>query len=462
MAVPYLSGQLSSLQLPESILNTISQATQSVSSSFLVKLAGNSISLPERRQRFLSKPPKQEDPPAAPKLKPDKKQRGEFFEEHKKKTEESKEFTRKLIEDRNERQRRIQEREKEYRMKTLQEIEEQRRQQEEMMRRMDEEKKEKITELVKKSEVRKKELEVKKEISRSPVGGKPLYKQMEDAYKQKVLMPQLEKHKAELARKRMVYKPLDPEELKEHLKHHDELKRQFEFRRKKELEQKNLDAQLNQATNSMQSKFTIAILEEERLKKEEQEKANQEKLLNAHKRLQYSKLVKEMFPPVIDESRKLDISSKSKSKIRSADYLEESTEKSKKKIGVTDYKSDIGSKPIRYIKKKEPEKKKEIEKIDYLAQKRKERENNPNDRKPVKIDLQEEIFQEDLDDKKLQKIKAKTNQIDKQAKQKELLMDKYKGEGVKGLQVGDEVNDMILSSIRAKLAILDKFQNNSL
>ena len=117
---------------------------------------------------------------------------------------------------------------------------------------------------------------------------------------------------------------------------------------------------------------------------------------------------------------------------------------------------------MHYIKKKEPEKKiKEVEKIDYLAQKRKERENNPYDRQPVKIDLQKEIFQEDFDEKKLERFKAKTNQIDKQAKQKELLMDKYKGEGVKGIQVGDEVNDMILSSIRAKLAILDKFQNSS-
>lgn len=460
MAVPYLSAKFDSLNLEKATSDLVLELTQSVISKFLVSLASKSIAFPEKRQRFHSKQPKQEEPLPAPKPKIDKKARDEFFEEHKKKTDESKEFTRKLIEERLERQRRIQEREKEYRIKTLQEIDEQRKQQEEVLKRMEDEKKEKIFELVKKSENRKKELGEKKEICRSPVGVKPLYKQMEDAYKQKVIMPQLEKHKAELARKRIAYKPLDPEELKEHSRHHDELKRQYEFRRKKEYEQKNLDAQLNQATNSMQSKFTIAVLEEEKRKKEEQEKANQEKLLNAHKRLQYSKLVKEMFPPVIDESRKLDTSSKSKSKIRSADFPDESIERSKKKIGVTDYKSEIGLNPARYKKKKQTEEKKVIEKFDYLAEKRKQRENVQNENKPVKIDLQNEILNESLDEKKLEKIKAKTNKIDKQAKQKELLMEKYKGEGVKGIQVGDEVNDMILSSIRAKLAILDKFQSS--
>ena len=99
-----------------------------------------SISFPERRQRFKPAPAAEEPPPAAPKAKIDKKTRDENFEELKKKTEESKDFTKKLIEDRIERQKRNQEREREFRMKTMQEMEEQRKQQEEILKKLEDEK----------------------------------------------------------------------------------------------------------------------------------------------------------------------------------------------------------------------------------------------------------------------------------------------------------------------------------
>ena len=456
MAVQHINSLLTSLNLSEEISEACKSSINSVNSSFIVRLATSTLALPERRQRFKPKPAKEEPPPPPPKPKNDKRTRDENFEELKKKTEETKDFTKKLIEDRLERHKRNQEREREFRMKTLQEMEEQRKQQEEILKKLEQEKLSKLNEMAKKGEIRKKVLEEKKEeISKSPVNTKPLYKQMEDAYKQKVLMPQLEHHKAELAKKRINYQPLNPDELKEHSKQHEELKKQFEYRRKKELEQKQLDSQLNMASNSMQSKFTIAVLEEQKRKKEEEERKEYERMLNINKRLQYSKLVKEMFVPAVAENKIQEaVITKSKTKVKSAEMDRGSD---KKKIGVTDYKSDIGLRPARG-KKKEPEVKKEAEVVDYLAEKRKQREIKPNEARALHVELQKDIEDEEIDSAKMQKIKAKAERIDKQAKQKEVFIGKFQKEGVKGIKAGDEVNDMIISSIRAKLALLDKFQ----
>ena len=102
--------------------------------------------------------------------------------------------------------------------------------------------------------------------------------------------------------------------------------------------------------------------------------------------------------------------------------------------------------------KKEP-----IKKVDYLAEQRKERENQPNEIKPIHIDLQKEIYEDDFDDEKAEKIKAKAERIDKQAKLRERQIGNMKNDNYKGIEEGDKVNDMIHSSIRAKLALLDKF-----
>ena len=460
MAVQYINSLLTSLNLSTEISEACKSSISSVNSSFILRLASSTLSLPERRQRFKAKPAKESPPPPPAKPKNDKKTRDEHFEELKKKTEETKDFTKKLIEDRLERQKRNQERERELRMKTLQEIEEQRKQQEEILKKLEEEKLSKLTEMAKKGEIRKKLLEEKKEeISRSPVSSKPLYKQMEDNYKQKVLMPQLEHHKAELAKKRINYQPLNPEELKEHSRHHEDLKKQFEYRRKKELEQKQLDSQLNLASNSLQSKFTIAVLEEQKRKKEEEEKKEYEKMLNINKRLQYSKLVKEMFVPAVAENKIQEAAvTKTKTKVKSA---EQDRGSDKKKIGVTDYKSDIGLRPVR-SKKKEIEAKKEIEVVDYLAEKRKKRENKGNGdfaASALHVELQKEIEGEEIDSVKIERIRAKAERVDKQAKQREGAIGQFQKDGVKGIKAGDEVNDMIISSIRAKLALLDKFQS---
>ena len=352
MASEYLKSCLEAMNLEETVNQYIESSVRGVLDIILVTISQDNLLIPQKRKKFILKSPAKDESPII-KSKPDKKSREEYFKEHQKKTEESKEFTKKLIEARIERQKRIQEREKDLRIKTLQEIEEQHKRQEEIEKKLEEDKQKRLQDAIQKSEIRKKQLEgLKEDVAKKVSGSKPLYKQMEDAYKQQVLMPKLEKHKAELAKKRILYQPLNAEELKEHYRKHEEMRREQEYRRKKEMQQKNLEAQVNSVSSSLQSKFTHAILDQEKQIKEEQEKAKEEKLQNINKRLQYSKLVKEMFPPIVEESKRFDpdLNKASRKKLITAKSGGDNSREasiSKKKIAPNDYKSDIGSIPKR-------------------------------------------------------------------------------------------------------------------
>ena len=466
MASEYLKNSFVEMKLDEDLQTTIESSLTLALDAVILNLANEQLLIPRKRQKFVVKPqPKEESP--MPKPKADKKTREEYFKKHHQQTEESKEFTKKLVEERLERQKRIQEREREFRIKTLQEIEEQHKRQEEIEKKMEEDKQKKLQEAMQKTEIRKKQLEgLKEEVNKKVPNSKPLYKQMEDAYKQKVLMPKLEQHKAELAKKRILYQPLNGEELKEHYKKHEELMREQEYRRKKELQQKALEEQVNIVSSNLQSKFTQAILEQEKKSKEEVEKAKEEKLHYINKRLQYSKLVKEMFPPIIEESKKFDADyGKASRKViqtsKSRDSSSHTSLPKRKKIQPSDYKSDIGAIPKRKWEKNsmmpEPAEKKLPVKVDYLAERRVQRGNGNNEIQPIHIDLEKEIYEDDFDSKKAEKIRAKAEKIDKQAMQRERMIGNMGNDSMKGIEVGDQVNDMIISSIRAKLALLDKF-----
>ena len=49
---------------------------------------------------------------------------------------------------------------------------------------------------------------------------RPLFRIIEDNYKQQNLLPELEKRKAVLAKKREMYSPLDHEEMQDHMHQH--------------------------------------------------------------------------------------------------------------------------------------------------------------------------------------------------------------------------------------------------
>ena len=454
----------------------VSQATliekllKTVFSHIKSQLAQSNLSISDKRKRFKPKPinPQKAEEPIPEKPKHNKQEREENFKDHQKKVEETKEFTKKLIAERFLREKRQQEKDDQIRMKTEKEIEEQRRKQGEIQKMLEDEKQKRLNEMIQKSELRKKQIEeLKDQITARKHSKKPLYKQMEDNYTQKVLLPTLEQQKAELAKKRIQYQPISSEEIKEHSKKHEEIRREQEYKRKKELEQRNLEAQVNLVSNSLQSKFTAAVIEEEKLKKEEKIRAEMEKKANLQKKQQYAKLVKEMFPPIVNESKKFDFDDKKQTKksLRSARSGNHSRDGSVAAIKTRpgDYRSEVGEPKISKRKWKEnkmvkkPEMKKEVKIVDYLLDRRNANKEKAGSMEPIEIDLDKELVDEEFNEQQAKRIKAKAEKLEKVAHQKERLLALGKVDSYKNLQVGDQVNDMILASIKTKLALLDKF-----
>lgn len=471
MISEYFHSRLDNLAIVADELDYIKTLLAQTYSSIADQISKDSLRIAQKRKRYVPKPPKLEEP-VTEKQKHDKLAREEMFKEHQKKVEETKEFTKKLISERILREKRQQEKDEQARIKAMQDLEDQRKRQEEIQLKLEEDKQKRLADMLQKSEARKKQIEgLKEQINQRKPSQKPLYKQMEDAFKQQVLMPSLEQQKAELAKKRIQYQPINSEEIKEHSRRHEELRKEQEYKRKKELEQRNLEAQVNMVSNNLHSKFTAAILEEERLKREEKARQDQERRGNLQKKQQYAKLVKEMFPPIINEGKKFEFENKKRSHkaIRTALSGNHSRDGSmvaiKNRPG--DYKSDIGEGKItkrvwkenKLVKKPEP--KKEIKVVDYLLERRNINKDKQNRIEPIEIDLQREVYDEEIDEDKVKKIKAKAEKLERMAQKQERMMGLGKVDSFKNLQAGDQVNDMMINSIKAKLALLDKFNTKN-
>lgn len=105
-----------------------------------------------------------------------------------------------------------------------------------------------------------------------------------------------------------------------------------------------------------------------------------------------------------------------------------------------------------------PEKpqKKEMVKIDYLVEMRKNKENPEKViSRPVNVDWEQELANQNLTtEEKSAKIREKAEKIEKQARIQEFNIGKTSPQNHQALEAAGQVNDMIISSIKAKLALL--------
>ncbi|OMJ85355.1 hypothetical protein SteCoe_13328 [Stentor coeruleus] len=386
----------------------------------------------------------------------------ETLEDSLKKLHQNQEFTKKLYDERLERQKRIDQRELNHRQYLLHEMDFYESQKAIEANKKLEEKQLKLLKLSQKAEIRKERL---KKIADQGIleQKKPLYIQMEENYKQNIIMPELEQKKAQIAKKKLLYQPLDHEELLDHMKKYKEIAKIEEFRRKKEMQKKEIEAELNMASSLYFSKFMLAVEQQEKKDKTDYEKAKHAAKFSTNKRMQYSKIVKEVFPPIIDERKRLDFSvdfvrKKPKKLIAAGQSL--GSLPTKDGIFETEVKSlsEAAFKPHKW--KKNPmvpdeKPKKAFVKIDYLTEKRKEREGKGLST-DQNVDWEKDINEGEMDKNKIEKIKAKAARIEQKALKQERLMNLVRNTSPKGLEAAGQVNDMIISSIKAKLAILEK------
>ena len=321
-------------------------------------------------------------------------------------------FVAKMTRERFEREKKRIEREEKGRIKLQQALEEDEKKRLMLLAQKETEKKKRVEDLVKKKEKRKKQLDEIREIGekefREVVSIKPLYVKIEENYEEQVLMPELEKKKAELARKREFLQPIKRTEIIEHMKKYQEAAVENQIRREFQAKTKALEFKYNSSAGVIKSRFTDRVLEEEKKKKEDLEKVEQDKARLIEKKKKYAEVVKEMFVPSVDEFKKQEM------------LLIQERLKNPVRIKLTEKSiSDEENKPRRKWKKNPmvPEEplKKEVKVVDYLAEKRKKPRGASVDVR-VKDDGWKEFSDNTQDEEtRIKNIKKRAEDLEKQA-----------------------------------------------
>ncbi|CAG9332015.1 unnamed protein product [Blepharisma stoltei] len=461
MASNHIQAQLDSLNLPQKTVDSISQHISdilvSVFTAFKAKALFKPPSVP-KKLKHLSNSRQTPSPTLNEKI-----NKLDSSLEEIEKTKAAKKLAKKLAKEMQEREKRRLEREKEMLVKEEQERLEYERLKELALKQEEEKKAQRLKELKEKSDARKREIATMKEIGETEykkvISEKPLFKKIQDNYQQSVLMPELEKKKAELAKKRNLFKPLDHYDLVEHSRHHDEIMQEFDERRKQNLKNRSLEHKMNAASLSLKSRFTDTILEEEKKKKEEFEKEGINKKILYDKKLQYAELVKEMFQPSIDPYKKHEMQLiverlKHNAIVRSTIYTKSSRSVSERRSDSSrekETKSVLGKKWKENPMIPKPKPKREPIFVDYLGERRKLRGSEPRS-EIQKIDWEDDLYDENLtEEEKAEKLKAKAAMMEKIAKRNETKIN-----GANSLEVADQVDEMYINSIKAKLAVLEK------
>lgn len=132
----------------------------------------------------------------------------------------------------------------------------------------------------------------------------PLYKRLEENYEKNILLPELQRKKEELAKKRELYRPLSKLELDEHAKRHDDLLRMKQVEQSRE----RLEVKRDQYEASRYAtKFTYNLLAQKQRELEEEKKKALKPREMYEKKKEYGRLVKETRPPQISEKKKLEL-----------------------------------------------------------------------------------------------------------------------------------------------------------
>ncbi|OMJ83786.1 hypothetical protein SteCoe_15194 [Stentor coeruleus] len=285
----------------------------------------------------------------------------------------------------------------------------------------------------------------------SPLKTRPKFMDIEESYKSKIELPELERRKAELAKKRIMLKPISRQEMIEHVKKYNEYSVEAEKKRTvKYLESVEKDTHLINKIKRNQ------IIENEEMKAK--------KKAQFEKRKRYAELVREIFAPKIDEKSESDCEKDIKDM---KEVIKNPTSKDNPKNEEVLQKDDPHSilekvkkvvlkrKNKSFIESKTPEIQKET-KFDYLAEKRKQRSIINNS------------YSLDEAYKSLQDLSIKTNKSqalkDIKKLEKLAIIQEYKIKGTNPknadiLEIEEKLNDFLMESVRAKISLCVKNEN---
>lgn len=374
----------------------------------------------------------------------DSEMRKQYYVEEERRRQETAEFAKKLRAEQLELARRNRLREEEMQRKVQQELALAKKQQEEEEVRVLEERARKIQDLQDRARKRKADLEQRRKVASEESARMRAFSYAHERMSQEHFASPQEQEV--LAKKHLEYQPIRREELLEHARKHDELVREMQRRKEAERHNQLLDSQINALPKA--SAFTHSVLEQERKAKEESEQAAETKKRLKEKKQRYALLVKEMFAPTVDPLKKKEMEM-IKEKLAVGHLPKVSTSRS------------LPSEPVQFRPPKfkenplvpKPPPKREAKIVDYLLEKRQNREKTSFQTSGY-LDLDLSVDPEIDEDRKAQLLIERTEKLEKEAKRRELLLSKASPTNEEALAAHENLNDALITSIKAKLSLL--------
>ncbi|CAG9329258.1 unnamed protein product [Blepharisma stoltei] len=370
-------------------------------------------------------------------------------EEEKLKQEKAAEFAKKLQEEQINRMKRLKEREQKIIKKW--ESEENKKQLELMVleQKILEEKEKRLRDLQLRGELRREQLKRAKSEMRGVRNSDVLYKKIEKKFEENVIIPELERRKEELAKKRELFSPKRNEE-KDGI--HKESSEQLNTIKEKVLESSLKTYRLHRIPE-------VIIQDKEELKKFEKEA--EEKRILIEKRKKYGEMIKEYHAPEIDPFKKkemelirlrLNFPSQKRGFLKSVVHRSHSV-KNFQKQAMSDSGSPSKFQPSHRLREinSSDQKQRAIPK-DYLKEQRAIREQFQNSHK------QAQSFSIDSSEPETyHSVYQKVKMLESKALETEKILQNSKFSNrisVRELNAEKELNEIILQSIKSKLSLL--------
>jgi hypothetical protein len=336
----------------------------------------------------------------------------------------------------------------------------------------EQERQERLQKIKDKDDQRKKGIEDNQKIYKQNLKTiqKPLYKKIEKEYEKQYVMPELEKRKKELADKRNFLKPIKREELDEHDKKYQEILKKREVDRHHELKDDN-----NYDPSKYKSKFLDEILDNEQKSKLEEKRKAEEVGEMAMRKQNYAKLVQETHKPTVSKRKEMEMDLIKQNLAKPTAF-----ERMKKRMvssshgRVGQYKNlnssmdnSVAALPSNKRRKAKdfdwreknrfvdvPKPPKDFVKIDYLHELKSRKSKNDISLQHKSLNWDIEINKYDGEDR-IYHMKEKARMLEEQAMKKERLMNANHDDTTYDRA---EVNDLIIDSIKAKIALLDNIE----
>lgn len=300
---------------------------------------------------------------------------------------------------------------------------------------------------------------------RAVVKSKPLYVQIEERYEEQVALPKLNEKKQKLAELRRHFAPIRQEDLLEHAKQYDEAKQAALETTQVKFLQANLHGHVPISTRHYyKGKYAEIADQEDKEFKESLRMHEIERRRLTEKRKKYGGLVAEIFKPDTDSKLISDVKRRGETirnrRLASFSSPKSSTMQTQKGYDVkdVDFRSSLDNgrkfKPNPMIPK--PKEKKSPVHIDFLASQRRRRDKMFLEEEPKNLDKlswSQARLPETAEGQ--QDFISKADKQIERAKRQDLILSSVNPASIKSIQAQEEVDNVIVDSLKAKLAVLN-------